>query len=649
MRRQHLSTTAFLALVLARARLAAAADPPSLPPAAREADIEERLGSAIADTALPFTDMDGRRAPLAEHFDGRRPVLLVLAYYRCPTLCGLVLRGLVAGHGAARLPARRGLPRAHGELRSARTPRRRRRGRGQLRAVGPRPGGRADAGDLALPDRRAARGPRARRRCGLPVRVRRADRAVRAPGRRLRAHAATGASPAILYGIEFSARDLRLSLLEASGRGRQAPSLDRVLMTCYRYDPAEPPIRPLRGGLPAARRRPPSWPAVAGTMVALFGWRGAPRRPRRLGARAMNELLRQLLFLPEQRSSVAREIDALHYFVILATMGGATLITLIGGYFLIRYRRRPQDTPRPHPGGVRPAGALPRDGGALRAGLSAVPHVVDHRHAPVRRPAHGAGRRARRLRHGQAVDVEVRLSGGDSAILGALRPRAQAGPAHHDVARRDPQLLRARVPHQAGRHPRPVHHGVVRGDRGRRLPHPVRGVLRHEPLRDARPGDRARPGGLRALARGPPWRAPRRSRSRPGPPRRRTSSPRRSRRCRAAASTPPRSTAASAATPSTERRTSARAGPGSTAPSCRSRPAASASPTRPTSRSRSWIRSPRCTAGSRRSCRPISDEIAPPDVAAIIELMNSLRDVPHRPRRAVETGGSPGAASRRRG
>ncbi|WP_437617783.1 cytochrome c oxidase subunit II [Sorangium sp. So ce1151] len=70
----------------------------------------------------------------------------------------------------------------------------------------------------------------------------------------------------------------------------------------------------------------------------------------------MNELLRQLLFLPEQRSSLAREIDGLHYFVIGVTMGGAVLITLIGGYFLLRYRRRIQDTARPHAGTVaRPA------------------------------------------------------------------------------------------------------------------------------------------------------------------------------------------------------------------------------------------------------------------------------------------------------
>ena len=34
----------------------------------------------------------------------------------------------------------------------------------------------------------------------------------------------------------------------------------------------------------------------------------------------MNELLRRLLFLPEQASDHARQVDALHYFVIITTM-----------------------------------------------------------------------------------------------------------------------------------------------------------------------------------------------------------------------------------------------------------------------------------------------------------------------------------------
>jgi protein SCO1/2 len=39
-----------------------------------------------------------------------------------------------------------------------------------------------------------------------------------------------------LYGIEYTARDLRLSIVEAS-QGRVGTTLDRVLLKCFRYDP----------------------------------------------------------------------------------------------------------------------------------------------------------------------------------------------------------------------------------------------------------------------------------------------------------------------------------------------------------------------------------------------------------------------------
>jgi cytochrome c oxidase subunit 2 len=54
----------------------------------------------------------------------------------------------------------------------------------------------------------------------------------------------------------------------------------------------------------------------------------------------MNELLRRLLFLPPQSSSVARTIDTLHYTVILATMAGVALAAAVAAVFLLRYRRR---------------------------------------------------------------------------------------------------------------------------------------------------------------------------------------------------------------------------------------------------------------------------------------------------------------------
>lgn len=54
----------------------------------------------------------------------------------------------------------------------------------------------------------------------------------------------------------------------------------------------------------------------------------------------MNDLLRGLLNLPPQASSYARAIDTLHYFVISATMLGATFVFLLALYFVLRYRRR---------------------------------------------------------------------------------------------------------------------------------------------------------------------------------------------------------------------------------------------------------------------------------------------------------------------
>ena len=65
----------------------------------------------------------------------------------------------------------------------------------------------------------------------------------------------------------------------------------------------------------------------------------------------MNELLRRMLFLPEQGSEYARSVDHLHYFVIIATMLGATAVFAAAAVFVVRYRRRGpgEATPRVEP------------------------------------------------------------------------------------------------------------------------------------------------------------------------------------------------------------------------------------------------------------------------------------------------------------
>ncbi len=55
--------------------------------------ISEQVGQNI-DLELLFADEEGSLVPLKKFFDGRRPVILSLVYYECPTLCTTVLNEL---------------------------------------------------------------------------------------------------------------------------------------------------------------------------------------------------------------------------------------------------------------------------------------------------------------------------------------------------------------------------------------------------------------------------------------------------------------------------------------------------------------------------------------------------------------------------
>ena len=61
----------------------------------------------------------------------------------------------------------------------------------------------------------------------------------------------------------------------------------------------------------------------------------------------MNELMRRLLFLPEQARDHARQVDALHFFVISTTMIAAAGVFATAIWFFVRYRRRDGDGPTP--------------------------------------------------------------------------------------------------------------------------------------------------------------------------------------------------------------------------------------------------------------------------------------------------------------
>jgi protein SCO1/2 len=63
-----------------------------LPPLLRNVRIEQHLGTQVPPE-LEFRDETGRPVRLGDYFNNK-PHVLVLAYYRCPKLCTLVLNGL---------------------------------------------------------------------------------------------------------------------------------------------------------------------------------------------------------------------------------------------------------------------------------------------------------------------------------------------------------------------------------------------------------------------------------------------------------------------------------------------------------------------------------------------------------------------------
>jgi cytochrome c oxidase subunit 2 len=62
----------------------------------------------------------------------------------------------------------------------------------------------------------------------------------------------------------------------------------------------------------------------------------------------MNGFLRRMLFLPDQASTFAENVDGLHYFVILTTLFMSTAVGLTAIFFFIRYRRRSETQTTPH-------------------------------------------------------------------------------------------------------------------------------------------------------------------------------------------------------------------------------------------------------------------------------------------------------------
>jgi protein SCO1/2 len=205
--------------------------PDGRPSILRKVSIEQRLDRPLP-LDLEFRDEGGRAVRLREYF-GKRPVVLVLAYYDCPMLCTQVLNGLTAAMRVLSFDAGREYEVVTVSFDPRDDPRDARAKKEPYVARYGRPG--AEAGWHFLTGE-----PKAIAGLTEAVGFRYAwDERIEQYAHASAIYVVTpdGRLSRYFYGIEYAPRNLRLALVEAS-RGKIGTPVDQLLLYCYHYDPA---------------------------------------------------------------------------------------------------------------------------------------------------------------------------------------------------------------------------------------------------------------------------------------------------------------------------------------------------------------------------------------------------------------------------
>ena len=240
-------------------------------PQLKDIDIEEHLGAPLP-LALPFVDENGRPVRLGDYFHDGKPVVLVLAYFRCPMLCDLVLRGVAQSLGRQHLVLGRDYRALTVSIDPKDTPAGARlkqhtllQAFGELDAAANWPFVTGANDSIA------------------PLAARLGFQYAYDPKSDQYAHPAVafvitpnGRISRYLYGVKFRPLDVRLALDEAA-HGQIGGIVDRVLLCCFQYDPATRRYGwyvsgVLRGGAALTL-------VLVGGMLGLF-WRREWRRSR---------------------------------------------------------------------------------------------------------------------------------------------------------------------------------------------------------------------------------------------------------------------------------------------------------------------------------------------------------------------------------
>jgi len=243
-----------------------AGPPPDVVPVALEqVRVDEQLGAQVPLDAT-FRDHEGNLVELGGLFGDGKPVVLALVYYDCPMLCGLIQSGMARAMRENGLVAGKDFRAVSISFAPEERPAlARERRRGYLQSMGLSEA--SDAWSFWVDQGGAAR--RVADAVGFHYKkdevsgewAHLASIFVLSPDGRVSRY---------LYGIDFPSKDFRLSLVEAAD-GKVGTSFDRLVLTCYRYDPASRRYQPFALGFVRAGGAL-AFVALAGLIAGLV-WR----------------------------------------------------------------------------------------------------------------------------------------------------------------------------------------------------------------------------------------------------------------------------------------------------------------------------------------------------------------------------------------
>ena len=252
-----------IAALVLLAQVATASDAP--------VDVVEHLGERVGDAG--FMDTQGNRVALHDLAARGKPVVLTMIYFDCPMLCSLVQKGVIKALNESGLRLRDdyyGLTVSFSPKDTI--PEARLRQGGYLQTLRNAEGAHPTdwpyltGGDHAIKTLADSVGFRYRYDKESEQYEHPAVSVVLGPDGKISRY---------LYGIEFSGRDLRLAVVEAS-QGKVGTTLDRVILRCFKYDPASRKYHFWVMG--ALRLGSGFFAALLAGLLGVLWWREAKRK-----------------------------------------------------------------------------------------------------------------------------------------------------------------------------------------------------------------------------------------------------------------------------------------------------------------------------------------------------------------------------------